>query len=541
MIVCFIPIKQSLASPSQDFNKGWRSFHKLLKNPSKAKYRSYWLEVKDLFWKAYNQSPQGPYAPKSLYYLGRTYQELGKRSYLKKDFLKSIDYFQRVVLHFPKHSWSDDAKLFKAKIHLNNLDEPNKAYLDLLYIIHNYPNGDKLSEAKQMLRKLDKSFLKEAKIDKKSKEAKSISSLNKLIDIRHWSSEDYTRVVLDLDEETKYNHFLLKPDPELNTPHRLVVDLNRTRLAEELDDNIIVRDGILQKVRTGQYRKHKSRVVLDIKKLGNYRVFSLENPFRVVLDVHSPKSQEQKLLSQELQDKNISGSLITQLGLDIQTIMIDPGHGGKDPGAVYNGILEKDINLRLAKILGSILKSKGMKVLYTRTNDKFIPLEERTALANSKKADLFISLHVNANQNKKVNGFEIYYLNLATSKDAIRVAARENAVSTKKISDLQVILTDLMLNSKIKESKNLANIVLNKTLEYGRKHYSINDHGVRKAPFYVLMGAQMPAILVEIGYITNFQDRKKIQSTSYLKQLARGITRGILAYRENIQKFARLE
>jgi N-acetylmuramoyl-L-alanine amidase len=229
---------------------------------------------------------------------------------------------------------------------------------------------------------------------------------------------------------------------------------------------------------------------------------------------------------------------VEQLGLDIQTIMIDPGHGGKDPGAVYGRLYEKTINLRLGKMLGRILRDKGYQVRYTRTDDRFVPLEERTAMANSKKADLFISLHVNAHENSRVNGLEVYYLNVASSKDSVRVAARENAVSTKKISDLQVILTDLMLNSKIEESRNLADVVLKKVLESERSFCSLTNHGVRKAPFYVLMGAKMPAVLLEIGYITNSHDRKNLQSKNYLQLMAQGIAQGIRAYQAQINKYA---
>jgi N-acetylmuramoyl-L-alanine amidase len=394
----------------------------------------------------------------------------------------------------------------------------------------------------------DKTNKVQKNLDLKSKSGYE-KSLQRLLDIRYWSSDDYTRVVLDLDDSAEYSHFLLNPDPDLHTPHRLVVDLKETLLGQEICDELKIQDGILKRVRSGQYRKSIARVVLDVAHLKDYRVFSLDEPYRVVLDVNAPahigkakEVQDQERKSKlDKETQKYSGSLVQQLGLDIRTVMLDPGHGGKDPGAVYKTIYEKDINLRLSKILGELLGSNGYHVLYTRTKDEFVPLEERTALANSKKADLFISLHVNAHKNKHINGFEIYFLNLAKNKDAVRVAARENSVSTKKISDLQVILTDLMLNSKIKESKKLADKVLDKTLENGRKYYKLNDHGVRQAPFYVLMGAKMPAVLVEVGYITNFKDRKRLQSDNFLKRVAQGIVQGITSYRNELTKYARLK
>ena len=582
-LALLVPVK-GWTSPKADFSKAWHGFHELRKDESKAKYRSHWLQLKKRFWNAYKQDPDGPYAPKSLYYLGRVYVELGKRSYLKKDFLQAIDYFQRQINNFPGHSWSDDAQLRMAKVQLKHLKDKAQAYIDLLYITHNYPKGDKCAEAKKLLRKLDEEYRQEVgqevkveqaeaeKKEKKEKEVKSrkaesksaskqketnrdrsLAQLKELVKVRHWSSDEYTRVVLDMDGQTEYEHHLLKPDPEIKKPHRLFIDLQETRLDPEVQEEVKVKDGILKQVRTGQYRKSTSRVVLDIQDLEDFRVFSLQSPFRIVVDVFATKRDSQKRLKKatkskkdqyelDKKSKSLAGSLVEQLGLKIGTVMIDPGHGGKDPGAVFGKEYEKDINLRMAKILGELLKQEGLKVLYTRRKDVFIPLEERTAMANAQKADLFISIHVNAHKNKRVNGFELYTLNLAKTKDAVRVAARENSVSVKKISDLQVILTDLMLNSKIRESKELAENVHAKTINYAQRFYKdLNDHGVREAPFYVLMGAKMPAILVELGYLTNYKDRKRLKSYAYLKRIAYGLVNGIEAYKEKVEEYANLQ
>jgi N-acetylmuramoyl-L-alanine amidase len=545
---------QVLGGAAQSFRAGWQQFHQLRKNSSQAKYRANWMEVKEHFSDAYKDDPQGEFAPKSLYYLGRTYQELGRRSYLEKDFRTAVDYFQRVVLRFPSHSWSDDAKLYKAKIHLNHLDQTDQAYMDLLYIVHNYPDGDKVQEAKELLRQMDVKNVtaKAAQLERAQQKARGssakgsvdISKLHRLTDVRHWSSDEYTRVVLDLDRKTKYEHFLLEPDPRLDKPYRLVVDLYETMLPDKVESKLRIQDGILRRVRTGQNRKSKARVVLDIKDLNNYRVFTLQNPYRVVVDVYAPgsggggKSGDEQMLASI--DETPPGNLIEQLGLKIERVMIDPGHGGKDPGAVRNGEMEKDINLRMAKILGKILKKRGYEVIYTRTSDSFVPLEERTAMANAEKADLFISIHVNAHNNSRVRGFELYTLNMAQSKEAKRVAARENSVSMQKISDLQVILTDLMLNSKIKESQELAQLVNENTVDYCERFYNMRDHGVREAPFYVLIGAKMPAMLVEMGYLSNPRERKWLQSYAYLKRLAWGLAEGVDAYKKKIMNYASL-
>lgn len=557
------------ASPAGDFQKGWKGFHSLVKNERRAKYRSHWLDLKTLFQRAYTQSPRGAYAPKALYYLGRVYQELGKRSYLDADRLHAVDYFQRVATRFPSHSWADDALLKKGEVLLDQLKRKEQAYVAFLRVVHDHPNGDMVPRAREYLRKLDQakgssparaSAPKKDAADRKRAalpppgSSKDGARVQKLLAIRHWTSSDYTRVVLDLEQEPHFSHMLLKPDPRLKTPHRLVVDLAGTRLGGDVPAEDLVADGILRRVRTGKRSASSSRVVLDIGQLSDYRVFSLPNPDRIVVDVYarpgqsfegeqtSPTGVTPPTLKVTREHKKFTGSLIEQLGLKIRTVMLDPGHGGKDPGATANGKLEKDINLRMARILGGMLEKKGYRVLYTRTTDTFIPLDERTAMANSKGADLFLSLHCNAYKDRDVSGLEIYYLNLATSKAAVRVAARENGVTVKKISDMQFILSDLMLNSKIKESKEMANLVHDATLRSVRgKYRSAKDHGVRGAFFYVLTGAKMPSLLAELGYLTNRTEAKRLGSDAYLRRIATGMVAGIESYKRQLEQYASLD
>lgn len=575
---------------SSDYQKGIRQFNALEENKDRAQYRSHWLDIADIFEQSYQTDPEGPNAVKSLFYLGRTYEELGKRSYLQSDFEKAEDYYDQVVREFPSHSWADDAQFRKAGIYLNDHKDTAQAYIEYLRVVYNFPKGDKRAEAREILKELDQANLEKinkadddshrtvseaarkvseepaAAVEDLQEEAlvlpssltaaeggqSSPSSGARLERIRHWSNDEYTRVVLDLDSPADYFHKLLKPDPELGTPHRLFIDLEQTRVAADTPAEENVADGILKRIRSAQFSKDKSRVVLDIQDLDDFKVFALENPFRVVVDVFAPEKKrsltsasKESIPRVDLDSGNkdlTAQSLVEQLGLKVRTIMIDPGHGGKDPGAVYKNILEKDIVLPMSKILGRMLEEKGFEILYTRTTDVFVPLEERTAMANSKNVDMFISLHANAHRNRNVRGLEVYYLNFAQTKDAMRVAARENAVSTQKISDLQYILTDLMLSSKINESRDLANKIHKITFDHVRSRYSvIKDNGVRQAPFYVLMGARMPAILVEMGYMTNEQDLKLLRSDDFLQQVAGGLTRGVMAYKDKIEQFARLD
>jgi len=281
------------------------------------------------------------------------------------------------------------------------------------------------------------------------------------------------------------------------------------------------------------------RVVVDIKSFQTYKIFSLMNPFRIVIDVWgegdaAPAARKEQAAIKLPSGKIPPGSIARSLALGVSRIVIDAGHGGKDPGAkgYYRKAREKDITLSIAKRLKKKLEARiGCQVIMTRNGDQFLTLEERTAFANTKEADLFISIHVNAHRNKNAYGVETYFLNLATDEDAIRVAAMENATSTKNISDLQTILMDLMQNAKINESSRLASHVQTHMVGHLRKNYSsIKDKGVKQAPFYVLLGAQMPAILVETSFISNPRECERLMDPAYQDRLSDGIVLGIENY-----------
>jgi N-acetylmuramoyl-L-alanine amidase len=236
-----------------------------------------------------------------------------------------------------------------------------------------------------------------------------------------------------------------------------------------------------------------------------------------------------------MQKSVLAAGTDTQDNHKISRIIIDPGHGGKDPGATGpNGVKEKDITLAVSKELAARLHEDGYEIFLTRKDDTFIPLEERTAFANRKKADLFISVHVNANDKVSLRGVETYFLNLTTDASALKVADRENAVSSKSMSDLQFIIKDLMLNARINESSRFASSIQKSIISsLGKAGHTNKDHGVKQAPFYVLMGAQMPSILIETGFITNATESKLLQKKSYQNSIIKGIISGINVYVSN--------
>ncbi len=630
------PVAARAASLQEKFNAAHAEFHALTGDARKGQYRSYWLDAEKKFLAIFKADPTGSLAPKSLYYVGRIYEELGARSYLKSDYESACDYFQRVVARFPKHPWADDCLYRKAVINQKHLDRPDRALADLQLIERAYRDGDMYARAVALRREMtaagaagqsrpapaQQERQARAAAPEKAAPAPKASAPTPapktaapggvvLNAVRFQSSDEYTRVVFDLSGEARFRWQLLDPAEEAGRPQRLYVDLSGVQLSAEAARDQAVSDGILKQIRTGQNSPETARVVLDFHAFQDYKIFQLYDPYRVVVDVYAPRkappggsaaassgesthpteAQAQAAtphnggreepapaaapvpapsaakkaqpaparsepvavtssrpeppargggqgISPDKAQRKHSGSLIEQLGLTVETIMLDPGHGGKDVGATANGLYEKDIVLRAAKILGAKLEARGFRVLYTRTTDKFIPLEERTAMANVRKADLFISLHCNAEEGSSANGLEVYSLNLAKTQDAVRVAARENAVTARRISDLQVILTDLMLNSKVQESKDLAGGVQTQILRAVKRRHGIRDRKQREAPFYVLMGAKMPAILVEMGYITNPAEAKKLDSDAFLADLCDGIVSGVVAYKKSIERYA---
>lgn len=229
-----------------------------------------------------------------------------------------------------------------------------------------------------------------------------------------------------------------------------------------------------------------------------------------------------------------AGDFPTQLKLGVKRIVIDPGFGGDDFGPLgcEKGVYSKNINLQIAKKLETkIRKELQMEVIMTRNTDKFLTLKERTSIANMNKADLFISIHTNASQDVSAFGIETYFLNLITDKDAIRIAAEENTTSTKNIADLQSIIMDLMESAKINEAEQLAKKVQNSICEIlSNKYDNIKNRGAKQAPFFVLLGAQMPAILVDVGFITNKKECERLLTQKYQDDLVEGFLKGVQNY-----------
>ena len=233
-----------------------------------------------------------------------------------------------------------------------------------------------------------------------------------------------------------------------------------------------------------------------------------------------------------------AGNLVAgQPGLSVRRVFLDAGHGGRDPGTIHNDVVERNITLDIALRLGRLLEDNGLEVIYSRRKDVAVSLRDRTGKANQAGADLFVSIHVNAHEDRGINGFETYYLDISRDPRAVRVASQENARTDRNLGEVQKVLSDSMLTARQYESRRLAGDIQKQSLaRLKRRGYAVRDNGTRAAPFIVLLGARMPCVLVEVGYCSNPHEARNLLDARYRMILAEGLAEGILSYRDRVRQ-----
>jgi N-acetylmuramoyl-L-alanine amidase len=343
-------------------------------------------------------------------------------------------------------------------------------------------------------------------------------------DVRFRSAQAETRVVIEVNRSVSYQI------GRLSQPNRLYIDLPQTRLAPDWErQSVQVDDERLQTIRIAQNHPEKVRIVLDLKVLGNFHIYTLPKPYRIVVDLQGGTTTSRDG-TKTPRSPPPPGRSERPKTAHRPTIVIDPGHGGKDPGAIgRGGLKEKTIALRVAKELRDILRRAlpHHRVILTRERDVFIPLTKRARIANVHRAQLFISLHVNSSKRRRVHGIETWYLSFAANARARKTAARENQMSETQLSDLEIILRDLRETDRINQSAVLASTMQTILVkDMATRYRGIDNRGVDGAPFIVLLHTSMPSILVEIGFISNPRDERRLRSRSYQRALAQGIFRG---------------
>jgi N-acetylmuramoyl-L-alanine amidase len=357
--------------------------------------------------------------------------------------------------------------------------------------------------------------------------------------VRFISTARYTRVLLDLSKEAKYEIRRLDGDKSKGVAPRTYIDISGARLLTNSKEPLAVRDRLLRQVRIAQYSDDVVRVVLDLNDdTDAYDISLLPDLYRLVIHIQPQRMGEavipianKPVITATAKDKQPAKTTVS----GIRKIVLDPGHGGKDPGAIgIGGVAEKDLVLSIAKKLAvKLTRELGIEVILTRKDDRYVPLEDRTATANAEDADLFISLHMNASPNLEARGLETYYLDNTSDEASIRLAARENSTSRKNVSDLQFILSDMMQNVKLEDSISLAHH-LQGSLVHGmsRKMGDVKDLGVKKALFYVLVGARMPSVLVEMFFITNRVEGRAMNDEGHQQAMVDALLEGIRKYHQ---------
>lgn len=344
-----------------------------------------------------------------------------------------------------------------------------------------------------------------------------------LNEIRHWSNPDYTRIVLYLSSSLTPKYSFLPADADLKLPSRLYLDLQHARIDPAVANSYEIKDGLLTRIRAAQNDRNTVRVVLDFASFQRYQVVPNPDGSHIVIDVYGSKKAEQPKQPMIVDGDNNAK--------ERRIIMIDAGHGGKDPGAIGpGGIREKDVVLKVALRAATLLRQAGYDVVMTRDNDTFLELYERTGLAAKARADLFLSIHANASESSTPFGFSTYYLAKPSDASAQKVAARENNVTVAQLGELEVLLQELAFSKNSEGSHVFAKLSHNAVVAQIRKLPPFHDMGIKSAPFYVMYGAQMPSILMEVGFVSNHKDARKIASSDFADKVARGLVEGVRKY-----------
>ncbi len=492
----------------------------------------------------------------------------GSRS--RSQYITSITLYRKVIDHDPTYGACDDALYTMATLYeemaekFSSTSYRNKAIYYYEFVAREYPytkfRNTALQKAEELRREPDKA----AETTKKSPSTQAVAAAKiisgapaVLSNIRFWSNKDYTRVVLQLDKETEFQKEVL------SNPDRIFFDLLNSRMDRKLINRSYDVNGLfINQIRVGVNRPGVVRVVLDFDTINQHTVFALYNPFRIVIDTRGQEKSDSAAVS------NTSGSLedppppeppapapaspgaaptrdgkmtLTRtLGLKVGKVVIDPGHGGKDPGVTGpSGLKEKDLVLDVGLKLRDYLTDRlGIEVVMTRDSDVYIPLEERTAIANQIGADLFISIHANGSPNRKARGIETFVLDFSSSEDERRVASLENAGSQNTIAALEDLLRSIARGDYKQESRDLARIVQSNLHDKLSKSLpGQTNRGVKQAPFIVLIGSNMPSILTEVGFISNPSDEKYYKTEESRGLLAEALFVGVENYFQSLGNF----
>jgi N-acetylmuramoyl-L-alanine amidase len=467
--------------------------------------------------------------------------------------------YQTIVRRFPASGYSDDALWNAARLELDAFARFGD--------VHDRENGIRL------LHRLAADY-PASRLAKRVPEALAavphLPSATTIRSIKRTVLPDVVRIVIELDAEAPFH------DDRASDPDRLLIDLATAQPSSSLSDQTLRFAGdsdIVRQVRVGKPANKATRVILDAGGVSTYSIYALYDPFRLVVDcvrgsrpapvaplaaksfmvaaqrrlptlprstpIQAALTTAATVEAMAAPERNTTGgfSIARQLGLGVSRVVIDPGHGGHDPGAMGQGVNEAELVLDIALRIERLLqKQAGIQVVLTRRTDDFVSLAERTAIANRESADLFLSIHANANEDAAARGVETYFLNFANNLSAASVAARENAASGQAMAALPDFVKAIALNNKLDESRDFATYVQRSMVERLRlTNKATKDLGVKQAPFVVLIGAAMPSVLAEISFLTNPQEARLLKSSAFRQRIADALFAAIKKYQTSLR------
>jgi N-acetylmuramoyl-L-alanine amidase len=462
----------------QAYQQARHAYYVLKGDAGRRRFRDSWLGVAHKFEAVAQKFPASARAPDALFTAAGLLAELSRISQVPEDLNGAVDDYKKFLERHPRHRLADDSALALAHLQLDRLGQPEAARLTLQHTLSVMPKGDQAANLKALLASLPQEPAKKAPPPVVRRPAPKA--------VREFPA-------------------LSKAGPPAASP---------------------TASGAVEPAVTAPTPAPEEPVA---------------EAAPVPPAVPSGPSLRERMKSVGRQTGG-EVTLAEQLGLKVRRVVIDAGHGGHDTGTVgRGGTAEKNVALAVALRLGRVLTDEGLEVVFTREDDHFVRLEDRARMANEAHGDLFISVHCNSGAESSWRGVETYSLNLTSDRYAIRLAARENTSSAKTMSDLQFILADLATRAHTDESSRLADRVQHSLVSRLSAKYpkSSKDRGRKEALFYVLLGAKMPAILVETGFLSNPEDEKRLATPAYEDDLARSIAAGVqdfLGYRERLAK-----
>ncbi len=538
-------------SVEAEYDKYKVELRRLEEDANKSQYRHYWLNLADKFDRLYKNNPTWPNRAAALFRAAEAYEALALRSYTNQDRTMAIDLYEKVYAEFPNSVLADDALFNVARVYNEQLKNQARAneYLDI--VIKKYPKADHAQKAQEYAKNMGQTITASLNTNLESLKAPAEPN-GKVVyqGLRATQKGDVVQLRVSVDASKRKNNLVTwsldykAPQKETNSPARLVLTLSDTTAqADTFAGHKYANMGILSRYVIDYSKRNSTTIIIDFNELAAYYAYYDKSLSSIVIEATNKTNRLSKGVITKTVASNAKGQdflgrdFALKMGIDIKTIIIDPGHGGKDPGAVHNGMLEKDIALEVSLILGAKLEEMGYKIEYTRKNDTFLSLSQRAAIAEDRKGDLFISVHANGAENPNISGIETYYLDYSKDPGTEHLGHREKAGTIKnyRMGELDTALDELAFRTLRFESERLASFV--QTNMYGfvnRKGFEVQNGGTKGSVFSVLENTFMPGVLLEIGYMSNIYDARNLKNKAYLNSVADGIARGINSYAEDL-------